>query len=85
MVTLFLLLAIAALLVSIAAAIGRAPLWVAVVLLAIMDRDPGQRIRLHVTVEPERMPSRRRRSRVQSIQSNGCATWNASRSRCLAN
>jgi len=37
MVTLFLLLAIGALIVAIAAAIGRAPLWVAVVLLAIME------------------------------------------------
>lgn len=37
MLTVFVLLAIAALLVAIAAAIGKAPLWVAVILLAILE------------------------------------------------
>jgi hypothetical protein len=37
MLTVALLLAIAALLCAIAAAIGKAPLWVAVVLLAILE------------------------------------------------
>lgn len=37
MLTIFAILAIAALLITIASAIGKAPLWVAVVLLSIIE------------------------------------------------
>jgi hypothetical protein len=37
MLTLAVVLAVAALLVAIASAVGRAPLWVAVILLAILE------------------------------------------------
>ncbi len=37
MITVFVVLALAALLVAIASAVGKAPLWVSVVLLAIIE------------------------------------------------